>query len=78
VFAPGVTTAAYLQVSQNRAETAKNRAMLVEGCNASEMRTKEFFISVDRNGHWDRSPSRVIWSNNAEDLYLTPRVQRVI
>jgi dipeptidyl aminopeptidase/acylaminoacyl peptidase len=70
VFAPDGETAAYLQVRENGAEADQNRVILVEGCNTEEITARELFTSEDGNGLWDLSPSRVVWSNSGEYLYL--------
>ena len=70
VYSPDGKAAAFLQMKENGYEADKNRIIIVSDIgNAYE--ASEILQSNDGKGSWDRSPSKLLFSNDGKTLYLT-------
>ena len=70
VFSLDGKSLVFLKMKKEDYESDKNRIVLVSDISAPEI-VKEFFVSEDGRGSWDRSPSSVTWSNDSKILFLT-------
>ena len=68
-FSGDGTAVAWLQMKTNGYESDKNRIMLCVDISKPSA-TLELLKSDDGKGSWDRSPSSIIWSNDAKAFYL--------
>ena len=69
IISKGGQSAAFLQMREDGYESDKNRLVLIPDLKKLNTAT-EVLKSDDGKGLWDRSPSRLTWSNDDRVLYL--------
>ena len=70
VFSPDGTSAVYLKMKTNGYEADKNRVIIVADVKDPSSAV-ETLQGANGDGLWDRSPSSILWSNDARTLYLS-------
>ncbi|WPH02345.1 Hypothetical protein R9X50_00520800 [Acrodontium crateriforme] len=71
VFAPHGPKAAFLSMKRPGYEADKNRIFVIPDVNATEINATETHGSSSGEGSWDRSPSSVSFTADAQKLLLT-------